>query len=950
MKKLIFTFSCFLFLLSLRAQVLYGITGVETYSGTIFSIDVKTKTYTKLKQFSGANGEDPNGSLIQATNGKLYGMTWGGGSYGGGVIFSFEPATNVFTKLKDFSGTEGFRPFGSLIQAKDGKVYGMTQTGIFSFDLTTNISTGLKSFGGIYSIDGAYPYGSLVQASDGKLYGMTSFGGSNNKGVMFSFDPVTNTFVKLKDFNGPDGDNPYGSLVQATDGKLYGMTREGGSYNRGVIFSFEPATNVFTKLKDLNAASGAYPYGNLFQAKDGKLYGVTSLGGVRNRGVIFSFNPITKAYTKLKDFNDADGILPLGSLIQASDGRLHGVTNFGGSNDLGVIFSFNPVTLGYEKIKDLDMTDGGRLGYTSLVELSCTATTYYRDADGDGYGDPATPRQECSSAPPEGYVSNNTDCDDTKAAIHPETLWYLDADGDGYFAGTGVKNCTSPGTGYRYMGLKGGGDCNDNNAAINPGATELCNGVDDNCNGVVDEGCSTGMSLTLVNATSNNDIRELKEGDVIDLSTLPDVKLDIRANAGLAKVGSVIFDLRGAKVHTQTENLLPYALFGDDMKGSYYGAFLPVGEYTLIATPYSEAKGSGLKGASLTIHFSVIYPATVSGFTLVNADSDKDLMTLKDGDTIRMATLPSLRLNIRANASPGVVGSVVFDLRGAQARKHIENHRPYALFVNNKSDYFAWTPQPGSYTLTATPHSAAQGSGEKGTSRTIRFYVLYPEVQSFTLVNAETGKDLTTLHTGEVLDLSTLPATKLNIRANTNAGAVGSVVFELKGVQTHKQTESLLPYALFGDDMKGRYYHWTPHAGNYQLTATPFSGQKASGVKGPDQRISFSVVNGSLTYTTAAIKAKGLFFMDAESAGIHVSPNPFSSQSTIRFSLPTSGYATLGVYSQSGVEVERLYQGQMEGAKEYRITLERKALPAGVYVLRLITAKETRTTKVVLVR
>ena len=66
--------------------------------------------------------------------------------------------------------------------------------------------------------------------------------------------------------------------------------------------------------------------------------------------------------------------------------------------------------------------------------------------------------------------------------------WYLDADNDNYYTGTGITQCASPGEGYRSAGLTGGGDCDDTNAAINPGAAEIpCNGVDENCNGIADD-------------------------------------------------------------------------------------------------------------------------------------------------------------------------------------------------------------------------------------------------------------------------------------------------------------------------------------------------------------------------------------------------------------------------------------------------------------------------------
>jgi len=133
-------------------------------------------------------------------------------------------------------------------------------------------------------------------------------------------------------------------------------------------------------------------------------------------------------------------------------------------------------------------------------------TTFYADADGDGYGDAGSTTSACSA--PEGYVTDNTDCNDADAAVNPgatevcngvddncdgsidegvETIFYADADGDGYGdAGSTTSACSAP-EGY----VTDNTDCNDADAAVNPGATEVCNGVDDNCDGNIDEGVET---------------------------------------------------------------------------------------------------------------------------------------------------------------------------------------------------------------------------------------------------------------------------------------------------------------------------------------------------------------------------------------------------------------------------------------------------------------------------
>jgi hypothetical protein len=148
---------------------------------------------------------------------------------------------------------------------------------------------------------------------------------------------------------------------------------------------------------------------------------------------------------------------------------------------------------------------GGDEDCDGLVDESdaIDASTYYADWDGDRYGDPNTTTLACSV--PAGFVVNFKDCDDGDASISPAadevcdgvdedcdgwvddyatdaTTWYTDGDGDGYGEpGATIIACNQPnGT------VLGGDDCDDTTAAVNPGATETCNQLDDDCDGVID--------------------------------------------------------------------------------------------------------------------------------------------------------------------------------------------------------------------------------------------------------------------------------------------------------------------------------------------------------------------------------------------------------------------------------------------------------------------------------
>jgi len=164
-------------------------------------------------------------------------------------------------------------------------------------------------------------------------------------------------------------------------------------------------------------------------------------------------------------------------------------------------------------VEDADEDCNGLVDdYDSGVDSS-TYVDWYVDADSDGFGDAAAATTAACNQP-SGHANNGEDCDDSDAAINPSapelcngsdddcdgltddadndivdgTTYYLDYDADGYGdAGSTYEACIRP-TGYS----PDDSDCDDTDATINPGATEACNGSDDDCDGSTDEGCWTG--------------------------------------------------------------------------------------------------------------------------------------------------------------------------------------------------------------------------------------------------------------------------------------------------------------------------------------------------------------------------------------------------------------------------------------------------------------------------
>src|ERR1017187_2164629 len=320
-------------------------------SGYIYIFNPNTAIITYLKTFAGISPEYYGGSLMQASDSMLYGMSVFGGTYSKGTLFRYNITTDSLSILENFdSVTIGGNPWGTLLQASNGLLYGLCKNGgtlnwgnIFSYDINLDTLIVLYNFTGIHGLN---PDGTLIEAATGIFYGLLQ--GSFNidtSGNIFSFDPITNEYSPLYAFHHSGCGHPWGSPILSPDGWLYGMTFYGGPDSSGVIFKYNPIDSTYINVYEFDSTHGVHPRVDLFLANNGKMYGITTTGGAYSNGVIFSLDTTTNAYTDEYDFHDnTDGNYPYGSLFQASNGMMYGMTNQGGTNNVGIIFNINPVT------------------------------------------------------------------------------------------------------------------------------------------------------------------------------------------------------------------------------------------------------------------------------------------------------------------------------------------------------------------------------------------------------------------------------------------------------------------------------------------------------------------------------------------------------------------------------------------------------------------------------
>ena len=191
--------------------------------------------------------------------------------------------------------------------------------------------------------NGLDPYGPVLLASNGLFYGTTIAGSTSNYGTVYQVNTDGSHFSTVKFFQGTDGQSPEGGVVEGPDGALYGTTFQGGISNFGTIFKMNKDGSGFNSFHSFTGgADGKNCQAGLLLGSDGALYGTTVFASSSTRGTIFKVTNNGSNYTIIHNFTgNPDGQQPAARLMESTNGFLYGTTPFGGSHVAGTIFTLD---------------------------------------------------------------------------------------------------------------------------------------------------------------------------------------------------------------------------------------------------------------------------------------------------------------------------------------------------------------------------------------------------------------------------------------------------------------------------------------------------------------------------------------------------------------------------------------------------------------------------------
>jgi len=329
-----------------HSGALYGVLGgASADPGVVLDFSANGVVHT-LYTAPGSDGYGQFSSLTLGTDGNFYGATNGAAVIGTGEygnLFKVTP-TGSFTVAHYFNGsTDGAFPVGQPIEASDGNLYGTTWGGcctlstVYKYTLNGTFST-IYTFSSTQCLSAE----NILQGSDGSLYVTCSAGGTSGNGTIVKLTTGGALLAEYPFSGGAGGSQPVG-LVQATDGNYYGATVFGGvsGAGNGILFRLTPEgkrTVLYTFGARRNSHDGSLP-GNLIQATDGYLYGSTFGGGPYGYGSIFRIST-GGAYSQVYGFPSTVGSEPQ-FIMQDPSGKFYGAAATGGPSGYGAIFSLD---------------------------------------------------------------------------------------------------------------------------------------------------------------------------------------------------------------------------------------------------------------------------------------------------------------------------------------------------------------------------------------------------------------------------------------------------------------------------------------------------------------------------------------------------------------------------------------------------------------------------------
>ena len=502
-------------------------------------------------------------------------------------------------------------------------------------------------------------------------------------------------------------------------------------------------------------------------------------------------------------------------------------------------------------------------------------------------------------------------------------------------------------------------NCNDNNSctidACNPGSGCVFS-PNPNC-----QPCTLEVvSLTLINSSTDVDIRTLNASDTIKRSCTPNI--NIRANLCVSPVGSVKFKLNNNSNY-KTENIAPYAIAGDSPPGNYNNWNVAPGLYTITATPYSGANGTGTAGTPKTITVLIQGPnvpcapqctnnaqcsdnnlctndACVNGICVSvpkncndNSACTTDACNPSNGNCLNTLIVCNdnnpCTLN-SCNPSSGCVFTPIQNCCTSNAQCNDNN--PCTNDVCAQNNVCSNSPNQNCCSTNAQCNDNNSCTNDVCTNGVCSNTLILRVVTSFTLVNSATDLDIGTLNNGAIIDLAIYP--DVSVRANlcTNTGTE-SIRFKLNS-NSNFQTENAVPYALMGDNPPGNYHKWNVTPGTYTITATPYSGNYATGIVGTPKTITITVINtGSSKMSMEDIAEQP----NEEEVTLAAYPNPFSETVNIEFSLSSDARVRVEIVNLEGKVIGEIFEGNVRGGETQLHKFNAGTLANGMYFYRLIT-------------